>query len=193
MKIYLFTAYKLVEEAVDAQVADVDPIKTEAPTQSTSQDNDNVIEINDDDSNDSQQKTAADSYKCLIQSMDDKSMFVDCDESVAILKEKCPKAKFHYLIVPKENIRSLAEVMEHHIPLIEHMMETSKKVVAYPQHKDCTFKIGFNSQPTMFIYNQKFLWLHLHVVSDDMDSEDLLLKKHWNAIHSKLFIKPEGY
>lgn len=123
--------------------------------------------------------------------MNDESYFVECDEEVAVLKEKLPKARFHYLLVPKENIRSLSELSERHLPMIKHLHETANRIVKYPQHEDCTFKIGFNAQPTMIIYNQKFLWLHLHVISDDMISEDMLLKKHWNSINSKLFVSPE--
>lgn len=124
--------------------------------------------------------------------MDDKSYFIECDDEVAVLKEKLPKAHFHYILVPKQNLRSLAELSTRHIPMIKHLYETANRIKHYPEHKGCNFNIGFNAQPTMFIYNHKFLWLHLHVVSDDMISEDLLLKKHWNAIHSKLFIHPEG-
>lgn len=131
-------------------------------------------------------------WQWLIQSMDDQTWFVDCDDSVALVKEKMPKARFHYLVVPRKNIIGLADLTDENIPLVNHMYEYAKKVNSYPDHENVTFKIGFCAQPTTLPYNQKKLRLQLHVVSDDMESENLMLKKHWNEIHSKLFLTPEG-
>lgn len=128
----------------------------------------------------------------IILAMTDKSCFVEHDTEVAVLKEQLPKATFHYLIIPKEYIKSLRDVTFRHIAIIQHMYDTAKKIIAYPQHEGVNFLIGFNALPTMITYNQNFMWLHLHVISDDMNFENLLLKKHWNTIHTKLLIHPEG-
>lgn len=133
-----------------------------------------------------------DQWQWLIQSMDDHSWFVDCDDRVALVKEKMPKARFHYLVIPRKNIIGLADLTDENIPLVNHMYDYAKKVNSYPDHENVTFKIGFCAQPTTLPYNQKKLRLQLHVVSDDMESEYLMLKKHWNEIHSKLFLTPEG-
>lgn len=132
------------------------------------------------------------SWSGITQAMADKSCFVESDDEVAVLREKAPKAAFHYLIIPKENLKSLNNVTSQHITTIEHMYNAAKRIISYPQHKSHNFLIGFNALPTMIIYNEKFLWLHLHVISDDMNFDNLMLKKQWNSIHSSVFIHPEG-
>lgn len=132
------------------------------------------------------------SWSGITSAMSDKSYFLESDGEVAVLKENAPKAQFHYLIIPKENLKSLHELNSSHVPVIEHMYNTAKRIIAYPHHKNAGFLIGFNALPAMIIYQQKFYWLHLHVLSNDMNFENLLLKKHWNSIHTSLFIHPEG-
>lgn len=132
------------------------------------------------------------SWSGITQAMVDRSCFVESDDEVAVLRENAPKAKLHYLIIPKENLKSLSGVSSKHISTIEHMYNAAKRIIAYPEHKHHNFLIGFNALPSMIIYKEKFLWLHLHVISDDMNFDNLLLKKQWNAIHTSVFIHPEG-
>lgn len=132
------------------------------------------------------------SWSGITAAMSDKSCFLESDGEVAVLRENLPKARFHYLIIPKENLKSLNELTTVHVPVIEHMYNTAKKVISYPHHKNFKFLVGFNALPTMIIYEQKFSWLHLHVLSDNMNFENLVLKKQWNSIHTSLFIHPEG-
>lgn len=132
------------------------------------------------------------SWSGITAAMSDKSCFLETDGEVAVFRENSPKARFHYLIIPKENIKSLSELSVEHVPVVEHMYNTAKRVVTYPHHKNFKFLVGFNALPAMIIYEQKFCWLHLHVISDDVNFENLILKKQWNAIHTSLFIHPEG-
>lgn len=132
------------------------------------------------------------SWSGITQAMADRSCFVESDDEVAVLRENSPKAKLHYLIIPKENLKSLSGINSKHITTIEHMYNAAKRIISYSEHKNHNFLIGFNALPSMIIYREKFLWLHLHVISDDMNFENLLLKKQWNAIHTSVFIHPEG-
>lgn len=132
------------------------------------------------------------SWSGITAAMSDKSCFLESDGEVAILRENAPRARFHYLIIPKENLKGLNELNAKHLSLVEHMYNTAKRVVEYPHHKNFQFLIGFNALPSMIIYEQKFCWLHLHVISDDVNFDNVIVKKHWNAIHSSLFIHPEG-
>ena len=49
-----------------------------------------------------------------------------------------------------------------------------------------TYRIGFHAIPSM---NQ----VHLHVISDDFDSDKLKNKKHWNSFTTEFFIKVPDY
>lgn len=132
------------------------------------------------------------SWSGITAAMSDKSCFLETDGEVAILRENAPKARYHYLIIPKENLKGLNELNAKHISVVEHMFNTAKRVVEYPHHKNFQFLIGFNALPSMIMYEQKFCWLHLHVISDDVNFDNVALRKHWNAMHSSLFIHPEG-
>lgn len=132
------------------------------------------------------------SWSGIALSMPDKSYFVESDNEVAVLKEPLPKGRWHYLIIPRENLKNLSEATSKHIPTIEHMYSAARRIISYPEHKNFNFLIGFDAMPTMIIYKEKFLWLHLHVISDEANFENMLLKKHWNSIHTSFFIHPES-
>ena len=48
-------------------------------------------------------------------------------------------------------------------------------------HPGVTFRFGYHSVPSM-------LRLHLHCISDDMLSENVKNKKHWNSFTTEFFV-----
>ena len=121
----------------------------------------------------------------LLHTVDDPQFFTKADELVNVIKDKYPKAKFHYLIMPKAKIASLKSVTSEHVSLLKHMEEVALGIISSDEHKQSTFKLGYHAEPSM-------ARLHLHVISDDMNSECLKTKKHWNSFTTDFFITSEG-
>jgi hypothetical protein len=46
------------------------------------------------------------------------------------------------------------------------------------------FRMGFHAQPSMLL-------LHLHVLSEDLNSPALKHKKHWNSFTTRFFVAPQ--
>lgn len=121
----------------------------------------------------------------LLNSVDDPELFVESDDLITVIKDKYPKAERHYLVIPKENISSLKTVTKKHLTLLQHMDNVANKLC---QRKDCknrNFKIGYHAEPSM-------IRLHLHVISDDMNSPCLKTKKHWNSFNTDFFLESKG-
>lgn len=119
----------------------------------------------------------------LLSSLEDPDLFVSSDDLVTVIRDKYPKAEFHYLIIPKENISSLKVVTKKHLPLLQHMEVVAKKLTQEQKLK--VFKIGYHAEPSM-------VRLHLHVISNDMNSTCLKTKKHWNSFNTDFFLDSSG-
>lgn len=124
--------------------------------------------------------------------MSDLTNFIRCDHQVCVIREALPKFKFHYLIVPKQNIRGLDELTPKHVETLKHIEEIAKEIIADPAHQGATFRFGYIAQPTMIMLQQKFLWLHMHVISDEPVLDNIQLKKQWNVLNTSLFIDSQG-
>lgn len=119
----------------------------------------------------------------LLDSMNDPELQVTSDDLCVVIKDKYPKATFHYLVLPKEEISSLKKVNRDHVKLLEHMIKLGKTVIE--EHADYNFKFGYHAEASMHR-------LHMHIISDDMNSPCLKNKKHWNTFTTKFFISAEG-
>lgn len=119
----------------------------------------------------------------LLQSMQDPNLVVESDSLTVTIKDAFPKARHHYLILPKEHISSLNSLTAKDIDLLKHMDERSlsliKRLVDKNPHLE--FRYGYHAVPSM---NQ----LHMHIISQDFDSSFLKTKKHWNSFTSNFFI-----
>ncbi|KOC63466.1 Aprataxin [Habropoda laboriosa] len=116
----------------------------------------------------------------LVASMDDPEMKVMEDDQVIVIKDKYPKAKFHYLVLPKADIASIWHVKKENEDLLLHMQNVADELTK--SHKDSEFIIGYHAVPTMHR-------LHLHVVSTDFNSPCLKTKYHWNSFTTPFFLQ----
>lgn len=116
----------------------------------------------------------------LLDSVSDPQYFVKSDDLVTVIKDKYPKAEFHYLVIPKENIGSLKDITYTHLPLLRHM-ELVANTLSEDNIKNKYFKIGYHAEASMFR-------LHLHVISDDMNSPYMKTKNHWNSFNTDFFL-----
>lgn len=65
----------------------------------------------------------------LLKSMEDPECIVKEDDKVVVIKDKYPKAQFHYLVLPKENIHSIWQVKRNHQDLLTHMHDVAHGLV----------------------------------------------------------------
>lgn len=118
----------------------------------------------------------------LKASMQDPEMQVYKDEKVVVIKDKYPKARYHWLVLPWESIPNLKALNRDHCDLLRHMQQIGNKMV-----DQCTdarllrFRLGYHAIPSMS-------HVHLHVISQDFDSPSLKNKKHWNSFTTDYFI-----
>ncbi|XP_008935864.1 PREDICTED: aprataxin, partial [Merops nubicus] len=121
----------------------------------------------------------------LKSSMQDPKMQVYKDEKTVVIKDKYPKARYHWLILPWDPISSLKSVTRDHLELLEHMDAVGQKMVEQcPARESLEFRLGYHAVPSMS-------QLHLHVISQDFDSPALKTKKHWNSFTTDYFLNSE--
>ncbi|XP_078070071.1 aprataxin [Mustelus asterias] len=118
-------------------------------------------------------------------SMQDPKMQVYKDDTVVVIKDKYPKARFHWLVLPWESISSLKAVRRDHLTLLQHMDQVGQKLVQECLDSDMLkFRLGYHAIPSMS-------HIHLHVISQDFDSPCLKNKKHWNSFNTDYFLESE--
>ncbi|XP_042077409.1 aprataxin isoform X3 [Haplochromis burtoni] len=119
----------------------------------------------------------------LKTSMQDPKMQVYKDDKVVVIKDKYPKARHHWLVLPWQSIPSLKALRTEHCDLVKHMQKVADQMIQ--QRPDCSsvqFRTGYHAIPSMS-------HVHLHVISQDFDSPCLKNKKHWNSFTTDYFIE----
>uniref|UniRef100_A0A671FIR6 Aprataxin n=1 Tax=Rhinolophus ferrumequinum TaxID=59479 RepID=A0A671FIR6_RHIFE len=108
------------------------------------------------------------------------------DEQVVVIKDKYPKARHHWLVLPWASISSLKAVTREHLELLKHMHTVGEKVIAdVAGSSKLRFRLGYHAIPSMS-------HVHLHVISQDFDSPCLKNKKHWNSFNTEYFIESQA-
>ncbi|KAM9856831.1 aprataxin [Aulostomus maculatus] len=121
----------------------------------------------------------------LKTSMQDPKMQVYKDDKVVVIKDKYPKARYHWLVLPWQSIPSLKALREEHCDLLRHMQEVADQMVQQcPHASSLRFRKGYHAIPSMS-------HVHLHVISQDFDSPCLKNKKHWNSFTTDYFIESQ--
>ncbi|XP_078226681.1 aprataxin isoform X5 [Callithrix jacchus] len=118
-------------------------------------------------------------------SMQDSKMQVYKDEQVVVIKDKYPKARYHWLVLPWTSISSLKAVTREHLELLKHMHTVGEKVIVdIAGSSKLRFRLGYHAIPSMS-------HVHLHVISQDFDSPCLKNKKHWNSFNTEYFLESQ--
>ncbi|XP_055149976.1 aprataxin isoform X8 [Symphalangus syndactylus] len=119
-------------------------------------------------------------------SMQDPKMQVYKDEQVVVIKDKYPKARYHWLVLPWTSISSLKAVSREHLELLKHMHTVGEKVIVdFAGSSKLRFRLGYHAIPSMS-------HVHLHVISQDFDSPCLKNKKHWNSFNTEYFLESQA-
>lgn len=108
---------------------------------------------------------------------------IKSDDLTVTIKDSYPKARHHYLVLPKEDVPNLRSLNSAHLSLLEKMLENGRALVEEVKVKEPSldFRYGYHASPSM-------ARLHLHVISQDFDSPCLKNKKHWNSFTSDFFL-----
>ncbi|KAJ1529425.1 hypothetical protein ONE63_006204 [Megalurothrips usitatus] len=120
----------------------------------------------------------------LLTAMEDPNLRIFSDSKVVVIKDKYPKAKFHFLVLPKKSIPNLSSITSKHIKLLQHIHDVGREIAEREEHKNINFRMGYHAEPSMH-------HLHMHVISDDFDSDSLKTKKHYNSFVTAHFIDSE--
>lgn len=100
----------------------------------------NLKRKNDEEAVNPSKKSAGFWANGLLGAMDDPNLRVYSDSRVVVIKDKYPKAQYHFLILPKESISSLKIVNKSHLELLEHMHHVACDIAKRKEHKNKTFK-----------------------------------------------------
>ena len=127
----------------------------------------------------------------LLESMKNPDLIISSDELTVSIKDAYPKAKYHFLVLPKEDIPHLRSLNKSHLSLLQKMLDNGILLAEEVKSKSeassspaVTFRYGYHASPSM-------MRLHMHVISQDFDSTCLKNKKHWNSFTSDFFLDAE--
>ena len=119
----------------------------------------------------------------LITAMSDPEQIYEQDEFTVTLKDAFPKARYHFLVVPKEPINSVKELSRSNLDLLNHIHKLAEDLIERVRKKepDMLFRFGYHAVPSM-------KRLHLHIVSQDFDSPRMKTQHHWNTFNTEYFM-----
>nr|AAI06538.1 LOC398657 protein [Xenopus laevis] len=119
-------------------------------------------------------------------SMQDPTMQVFKDDKIVVIKDKYPKARYHWLVLPWQSIASLKVLRAEHLELVQHMDAVGHNIAREHTNSKCApFRFGYHAIPSMS-------HVHLHVISQDFDSPCLKNKKHWNSFTTDYFLESQA-
>lgn len=118
----------------------------------------------------------------LVESMEDPKLIYKETKNLVVIRDKYPKAKIHFLVLPREDISSIYKLNKSHLNLLDEFGSLLKTI---KEEHDCELRAGFHAVPSMHR-------LHMHVISTDMNSPCLKTKVHWNSFTTDFFILYEG-
>ncbi|CAD0200879.1 unnamed protein product [Chrysodeixis includens] len=113
----------------------------------------------------------------LLESMKDPESIVKETKQAVVIKDKYPKAKIHYLVLPHADISSIYKLDKSHINLLIEFDNLFKEIQS---DVELPLKAGFHAVPSM----QR---LHMHIISTDMVSPCLKTKIHYNSFTTQFF------
>lgn len=86
----------------------------------------------------------------LIEAMNDESLVYMKTDELVVIRDKFPKAKHHFLILPtNKNIDNIYDLRKEDVQLINEMELLAANVVQALGKTMDIFKLGFHSEPSM--------------------------------------------
>ncbi|EDW68113.2 uncharacterized protein Dvir_GJ22722 [Drosophila virilis] len=110
-----------------------------------------------------------------------KAQLIETDLAT-VMKDAYPKAQYHFLVVPKEDISNVCALTREHLPLLDHMMELATQIIEQQKYVPSSyFLVGFKIDP----FRNR---IAMHVISNDFYSESMRRIQHWNSFNTDVFI-----
>ena len=119
----------------------------------------------------------------LLSSMNDPEYLLHSTADFVIIRDKYPKSKHHFLVIPKKPINKIDDLVKEDVNLLGNMEAEARIFVS--KYSESEFLLGYHSQPSMS-------QLHLHVISSDFVSDCLKHKKHWNSFNTDFFLSSQS-
>ncbi|CAG8494751.1 3734_t:CDS:2 [Diversispora eburnea] len=104
------------------------------------------------------------------------------DNEFVIITDKYPKAKKHFLVMPRKRIDGIENLKKRDLGMMKKLKEKGQWVIESMKGENpkLKFRMGFHALPSM----KQF---HMHVISQDFISPALKNKKHWNSFTTPFF------
>uniref|UniRef100_A0A8D8H0I9 Aprataxin-like protein n=1 Tax=Culex pipiens TaxID=7175 RepID=A0A8D8H0I9_CULPI len=112
------------------------------------------------------------------------NQFMRTDVAV-VMRDKYPKARHHFLVIPWADIDSVYQLSPADIPLLQEMRLLGVNAIETTGQSHDRFRLGFHMKPSMHR-------LHLHVISQDFVSDRLRYKEHFNSFVTEFFMPFES-
>ena len=119
----------------------------------------------------------------LTYGMSDPKQIFEEDGLTVTLFDAYPKAMYHYLVVPREDIDSVNELARDNLELLKHIHKVAKSFIERVHRKKPNTKFGFGYHAVPSLKR-----LHLHIISQDFDSPKLRTNHHWNTFNTEYFM-----
>ena len=119
----------------------------------------------------------------LTHAMSDPEQIFEEDDLTVTLFDAFPKARYHFLVIPREDIHSVKELTRDNLVLLKHIHKVAEKLIERVCKKEpnTPFRFGYHAVPSL----KRF---HLHIVSQDFDSPKLWKEHHWNTFNTEYFM-----
>lgn len=121
----------------------------------------------------------------LIRDMKQTSNHIIRSDLAVVMRDKYPKSRHHFLVLPWADIDTVYQLTRRDIPLLEEMHLLGTNAIELSRGRREDFKVGFHMKPSMHR-------LHLHVLSKDFVSDRLKHKLHWNSFNTDFFMPFES-
>ncbi|KAH8311479.1 hypothetical protein KR044_006549 [Drosophila immigrans] len=108
---------------------------------------------------------------------------METDQAAVLRNVSLPKARHHFVVLPKEDIANVTALSNKHLPLLDHMRDLAIQTIEQQTKLPLSnFLMGFKMEPFM---NR----LNMHVISNDFCADTMKRIQHWNTFNTELFIK----
>ncbi|XP_003738062.1 aprataxin [Galendromus occidentalis] len=121
-------------------------------------------------------------HKGLREAMKDEEVQVHVDDLCVAILDKYPKARHHFLVLPREDIPGLHDLTAAHVGLLRHLESVGYSIIEKRGLDKGDFRLGYHAIPSM-------IQLHLHVISQDFVSPRLETQRHWNSFTTDFFVE----
>lgn len=76
----------------------------------------------------------------LLNAMEDPNLQIYADNRVVVIKDKYPKAQYHFLLLPREKISNLKDINSSHLEVLQYMQKIGGEIIQRKEYQTKNFK-----------------------------------------------------